>query len=176
MRYRGAVIDVASLPPDEIVALVNEFSGPTRRAADRPRATTAVTRGRPWPTVDVERAADQLFGVFRAAPVQREVARRLDRIFQAATVYLSVEVIDGRVDRRHTTPSTEAVPAVAGALGLLEIIEAIGTERLGCCAAANCTDVFIDRSPRGNRRFCSPTCHTRERVARHRRHHRAPVR
>lgn len=176
MRYRMAVIDVESLPPDQIVALVNDFSGPTGRAADRPRAGIAVPGGRSWPTVDVERAADQLFGVFRAAPDQREVARRLDRIFQSATVYVSVEVVDGRVDRRHSTPSAEAVPAVAGALGLLQTIETIGTERLGCCAAANCTDVFIDRSPRGNRRFCSTACQTRERVARHRRRQRAPAR
>lgn len=161
------VIDVAPLPTDQLVSLVNRFSTPTRRAAGRDRSVVSAADG--WALADVERAADELFGVFRAAPDSGEVARRLDRILQAATVHLSVDAVAGGVVRRHATPSREAIPAVAAALGLLEVVETAGVDRLGCCAASGCTDVFVDRSPRGNRRFCSTRCHTRDRVARHRR-------
>jgi predicted RNA-binding Zn ribbon-like protein len=166
------VIDVALLSTDQLVSLVNQFSEPTRRAAGRPRRRAFPPWSEDWSVADVERAADQLFGVFRSAPDQRQVALLLDRILQAATVHVSVDVLDGGVMRRHRTPSSEAAPAVAGALTLLQIIETAGVGRLGCCAATNCTDVFVDRSPGNNRRFCSTTCHTRERVARHRRHNR----
>jgi predicted RNA-binding Zn ribbon-like protein len=59
-------------------------------------------------------------------------------------------------------------PLGLAAFGLASLVAERGLERLGMCAADDCTAVFADTSARGSRRYCSRTCSTRQNVRRHR--------
>jgi predicted RNA-binding Zn ribbon-like protein len=50
-------------------------------------------------------------------------------------------------------------------LGLANLICDIGPTRLGVCAAARCTNVYVDTSPNQSRRYCSERCSSRANVA-----------
>ncbi|MGI5132051.1 CGNR zinc finger domain-containing protein [Pseudonocardia sp. CA-107938] len=58
--------------------------------------------------------------------------------------------------------------AGTGALGLALYAAAHGFTALGTCAAPDCTRVFVNPAERRVRRFCTPNCATRTRVAAHR--------
>jgi predicted RNA-binding Zn ribbon-like protein len=58
-------------------------------------------------------------------------------------------------------------------LGLLEVVDRLGADRLGSCAAAPCARVFVDTSPNHSRRYCSERCATRANVAAYRARRRA---
>jgi len=58
-------------------------------------------------------------------------------------------------------------------LGLLGVVARLGSDRLGSCAAARCTRVFVDTSPNHSRRYCSERCATRANVAAYRARRRA---
>jgi len=70
-------------------------------------------------------------------------------------------VVSGTLEPGHT-------PLGLAAFGLASLVAERGLERLGMCAADDCTAVFADTSPRGARRYCSRTCSTRQNVRRHR--------
>lgn len=152
-----------------LVDLINEFSHATRLAASESELAYPEIYGNEIAhstTLDLVRAADQLFEVFAAAPDPAEVVDQLNNIFGRSSMTLGV-VTDGRsIARQHTIKSDAPAIAAAGALTLAEIVERQGVSRLGMCAALDCTDVFIDRSQRGNRSYCSTTCNTRTRVRR----------
>ena len=59
-------------------------------------------------------------------------------------------------------------PLRLAAFGLASLVAERGLERLGMCAAGDCTAVYADTSARGTRRYCSRTCSTRQNVRRHR--------
>jgi predicted RNA-binding Zn ribbon-like protein len=88
-----------------------------------------------------------------------------------------VAVIDGSHVRAHVDIAGTAIGAdrltVFGAAVLLATVADVGVDRIGICSAGQCADVYVDRSPRRNRRYCSQLCQTRERVQRHRRRARA---
>lgn len=158
-----------------IVDLVNEFSAATRVAAgescdpyqdilgriDTPDLAAAIQDD------DLADIADELFTVFNASPDPRSVAEQLDGMIQSGRPQLRVEGVE-QVERVYLIDKSSSPLKVAAALSLLSFIEANGIERLGTCAAKNCIDVFIDRSQQRSRTYCSLTCQTRERVARHR--------
>ncbi len=50
-------------------------------------------------------------------------------------------------------------------LGLATLICDLGPTRLGVCAAAPCTNVYVDTSPNQSRRYCSERCSSRANVA-----------
>ena len=50
-------------------------------------------------------------------------------------------------------------------LGLANLVCDLGADRLGVCAAAPCTQVFVDTSPNRSRRYCSDRCSSRTNVA-----------
>jgi predicted RNA-binding Zn ribbon-like protein len=50
-------------------------------------------------------------------------------------------------------------------LGLANLICDLGPTRLGVCAAAPCTNVYVDTSPNQSRRYCSERCSSRANVA-----------
>jgi predicted RNA-binding Zn ribbon-like protein len=52
---------------------------------------------------------------------------------------------------------------------LAVLVSRIGGERLRVCESQPCTDVFVDRSKKGQQRFCNATCATRYHVANFRR-------
>ena len=53
-------------------------------------------------------------------------------------------------------------------LGLATLICDLGPTRLGVCAAAPCTNVYVDTSPNQSRRYCSERCSSRANVAAYR--------
>jgi predicted RNA-binding Zn ribbon-like protein len=50
-------------------------------------------------------------------------------------------------------------------LGLANLVCDLGPTRLGVCAAAPCTNVYVDTSPNRSRRYCSDRCSSRANVA-----------
>jgi predicted RNA-binding Zn ribbon-like protein len=123
----------------------------------------------------------------------RKVQRELRPVFDAAAAARADAVVDGLnalLAQHPITPQLSvtgsgswAVLGVAlGAddqtvaelvtaealLGLLEVVSRLGTDRLGSCAAAPCTRVFVDTSPNHTRRYCSERCATRANVAAYR--------
>jgi predicted RNA-binding Zn ribbon-like protein len=56
----------------------------------------------------------------------------------------------------------------AAALGLAGFAAGHGFAAIDACAADNCERVFVNAAERRPRRFCTPTCATRTRVAVHR--------
>lgn len=50
-------------------------------------------------------------------------------------------------------------------IALAVVIGSPGAARLGVCGSPHCDRVFIDTSKNGSRRFCSPTCLSRTKVA-----------
>jgi predicted RNA-binding Zn ribbon-like protein len=50
-------------------------------------------------------------------------------------------------------------------LGLANLVCDLGPTRLGVCAAAPCTHVYVDTSPNQSRRYCSERCSSRANVA-----------
>jgi predicted RNA-binding Zn ribbon-like protein len=53
-------------------------------------------------------------------------------------------------------------------LGLANLVCDLGPTRLGVCAAAPCTQVYVDTSPNQSRRYCSDRCSSRANVAAYR--------
>ena len=53
-------------------------------------------------------------------------------------------------------------------LGLATLVCDLGPTRLGICAAAPCTNVYVDTSPNQSRRYCSDRCSSRANVAAYR--------
>ncbi|HET9520975.1 MAG TPA: CGNR zinc finger domain-containing protein [Candidatus Limnocylindrales bacterium] len=64
---------------------------------------------------------------------------------------------------RHEPVGPDLIEALLAesALALLEAIRDIGWERLGICAGAPCTCVYVDRSRNRSRKFCSDLCNDR---------------
>lgn len=58
-------------------------------------------------------------------------------------------------------------------LGLATLVCDVGPTRLGVCAAAGCTNVYVDTSPTHTRRYCSDRCSSRANVAAYRARQRA---
>ncbi len=159
-----------------LVELINEYSDLTRRAAnesnkqypelhkrpDAPAVASALNQG------ELIEAANRLLAVFAASQDPQAVAEQLNRLLAHGEPRLTAVVNDG-VERCYLIDPSRSPLVVASALVLLDFVETNGIERLGCCAANNCADVFIDHSQRRNKTYCSQTCQTRERVARHRR-------
>ena len=58
-------------------------------------------------------------------------------------------------------------------LGLSTLVCDLGATRLGVCAAAPCTNVYVDTSPNRSRRYCSDRCSSRANVAAYRARQRA---
>ncbi|MFD0689387.1 CGNR zinc finger domain-containing protein [Actinomadura fibrosa] len=72
------------------------------------------------------------------------------------------------VDRGDDASWAEWLTA-SSALALAQIISESGGPAWGECAASGCARLFLGTGPGSARRFCSPACATRERVAAHRR-------
>jgi len=170
----SAVADTAAI--DWLVACVNAYSTPTRAAADElDRALLQLPGGPPaarsLPTDDLIRVANGWFEVFRAAPEPEAVAAELNQLLRQATPTVAA-ISDGHsvTSTVALAPETDAATrlSVWGALILLNATASLGVTRFGTCTGDRCVDVYVDRSPRHNRRFCSQLCQTRERVSRYR--------
>jgi predicted RNA-binding Zn ribbon-like protein len=51
------------------------------------------------------------------------------------------------------------------ALGMFEIVQQQGLDRMRACAAEPCRDVFVDTSRNKSRRFCSERCANRYNIS-----------
>ena len=51
------------------------------------------------------------------------------------------------------------------ALGMIEVVQQQGLDRMRACAAAPCRDVFVDTSRNKSRRFCSEQCANRYNIS-----------
>ncbi|RKT03236.1 putative stress-induced transcription regulator [Streptomyces sp. 3211.6] len=60
----------------------------------------------------------------------------------------------------------------SGALALAQLLTEYGRIAWGACAAPGCGRLFLGTGPGSARRYCTPTCATRARVAAHRRRRR----
>lgn len=163
------------VPADWLVDLVNEYSVPTRSAAgeqsqpypDPASLPLSPAAARGQQPADLAALADRLFPVFAAAADPVAVAEQLEPLLADCRIELAVAAGRDGVARVFTCrPGMELQAGCA--LTLLDFIEANGGSALGCCKARRCTDVYVDHSPGQTRQYCSDTCHTRERVARHR--------
>ncbi len=162
--------------PNWVVDLINEYSMPTRAAAgELGNAPSAITGGPPeiddLSPADLVAVANGWFEVFRAAPDPVAISDAVNQLLANAQPMIGATsdgaIVSAAVDFADSATDSEQLSA-RGALALLEIVAEIGAARIGICRAENCVDVYIDRSPRRNRRFCSQLCQTRERVQRHR--------
>ena len=71
----------------------------------------------------------------------------------------------------HAASKTQSVAELLvgeSLLGLANLICDLGPTRLGLCAAAPCTNVYVDTSPNQSRRYCSDRCSSRANVAAYR--------
>lgn len=66
------------------------------------------------------------------------------------------------------TSSVAELVVAESLMGLATLVCDLGGTRLGVCAAAPCTDVFVDTSPNQSRRYCSDRCSSRANVAAYR--------
>ncbi len=159
-----------------VVDVVNEFSTSTRTAAGE---LDVVPKMKSGGRAQIENlsdgqlvlVADGWFRVFRSAPNPVLVCGALNDLLRDVNPTVSA-VNDGSIVSTSIDFSESATAAdrllARGAIALLEVATEIGVERIGICSAGRCVDVYIDRSPRRNRRYCSELCQKRERVQRHR--------
>ena len=71
----------------------------------------------------------------------------------------------------HAASKTQSVAELLvgeALLGLANLVCDLGPRRLGICAAAPCTNVYVDTSPNQSRRYCSDRCSSRANVAAYR--------
>lgn len=71
------------------------------------------------------------------------------------------------VDSHDDAPWAEWL-AASSALALAHLLSERGRAAWGECAAPDCSTLFLDTGPGSPRKYCSSTCATRDRVARHR--------
>ena len=71
----------------------------------------------------------------------------------------------------HATEPTASVAdrmGVEAAMALADVVRAGALDRLHRCAAGGCSDVLVDLTKNGSRRFCDATCANREHAAAYR--------
>ncbi|MEW2414406.1 CGNR zinc finger domain-containing protein [Streptomyces sp. NPDC046866] len=153
-----------ALPRAELAALL-------LRHGERPADLT--------PEAFTEADADRLRGAARrmaevlAEPDEDRAAQALNDLFAQYATRPRLTRHDGHpwhlhVDRGDGAGWGEWFLA-SGALALAQLLTEHGRIAWGGCAAAGCGRLFLGGGPGSPRRYCSPTCATRERVAAHRR-------
>jgi predicted RNA-binding Zn ribbon-like protein len=131
--------------------------------------------GEPTATVDeadlaaVKAVRERLRAVFQAEP--REAAGILNDLLADYAVRPYLSDHDGSPWHLHVAKpgATWAEWMAAGAaLGLSGFAAGHGFEALHACAATDCEQVFVNSAERRPRKFCTPTCAGRTRVASYR--------
>jgi predicted RNA-binding Zn ribbon-like protein len=117
--------------------------------------------------------AQVLQGVVLAVELANEPPR--DSPLRAAFLAEDVDAFAAAINPLLETPRVVAgtleparTPLGLAAFGLASLVAERGLDRLGQCAADDCTAVYADTSAKGSRRYCSRTCSTRQNVRRHR--------
>jgi hypothetical protein len=144
--------------PGELAALL--------RAHDEPEPV-AVEAG---DLRDARAARDTFTGVFDVATDEPALAERLNAMLAGSarprlTAHAGVP-LHLHVDAPGS--SWGGWLAASGAMGLALLVAEHGAAVLGRCAAEDCRDALLRTGSGPARRFCSPTCASRVRVAAHR--------
>jgi predicted RNA-binding Zn ribbon-like protein len=120
---------------------------------------------------DVLALRQQIRAVF-TAPDLAAAAAVLNTLLDGARVHPHVALTETGSVQLQLDVETEGPLvrrlAVEAALGLSAALEHHGLDRLHLCAAAPCTEVFIDTSRNHTRRYCCTQCATRHNVAAYR--------
>lgn len=159
---------------DWVIWFINEFADETRRLSGEtggPYPGLDEHRGTPAGLLDVDEAAcvmaaNKAFAVARAGPDLTAIARALGALF-AGDHDVSPTIIDGEIVLTFGSADEPDLDAEIGRR-LVDLLADSTVHGLGLCDEHHCVDVFVDRSRRRNRRFCTTTCQVRARVARHR--------
>jgi len=169
-----AVHDTAQRAADVLTAL--------QAAAVRQREQViAVLRGHGEPEpveiteadmTELRRAARELLEVFTATGTA-EAAERLNRLLAAHARPPRLTTHEGQaawhmhVDSRDDAPWGEWF-LTSSCLALALLLAERQAPPAGICASPSCGKPFVNTGRGGTRRYCSPGCGTRERVAAHR--------
>jgi predicted RNA-binding Zn ribbon-like protein len=166
--------------PDRLVGLAVDLVNTRTLEPEKLTSTAALSRfllehGEPVAEVDeadlaeVRAVRERIRPVFHAEP--REAARILNELLAEYAVRPYLSDHDGAPWHLHVAKpdATWAEWLAAGtALGLAGFAAGHGFQALGSCAAADCERVFVNPAERRPRRFCTPTCAGRTRVASYR--------
>ncbi|WP_414938656.1 CGNR zinc finger domain-containing protein [Amycolatopsis sp. cmx-11-51] len=86
----------------------------------------------------------------------------------AGHVTLADNSVRWAVSLQPGTSVSDALSVICG-VGILGVVQALGTERFRACGAPTCRGAFIDTTRPGRRRYCMPgLCGNRVNVANHR--------
>jgi predicted RNA-binding Zn ribbon-like protein len=158
VRYtEGMSVRVHPLAMPELAALVNDWGTLPRQVGHR--AAPLDQAG----DTGVIAVADRLHAVF-ATSDSAERMRLVNAMLAETTVRPDLTQDDGALVAGWSVPERGAALLASAALALREHLAA-HPDRVGVCADRQCADIYVDTSPAGHRRFCSPTCQTRTRVA-----------
>jgi predicted RNA-binding Zn ribbon-like protein len=118
---------------------------------------------------EVRAVRERIRPVFHSEPA--EAARVLNELLEEYAVRPYLSDHDGSPWHLHVA-KPEATwgewLAASTALGLAGFAAGHGFGAIGSCAATDCERVFVNPAERRPRRFCSPTCSSRTRVASYR--------
>jgi predicted RNA-binding Zn ribbon-like protein len=117
----------------------------------------------------VKAVRERLRPVFHAGPA--EAARLLNELLSEYAVRPYLSNHDGSPWHLHVAKpgaSWAEWLAAGAALGLAGFAAGHGFEAIHTCAAPDCARVFVNAAERRPRRFCTPTCSSRTRVASYR--------
>jgi predicted RNA-binding Zn ribbon-like protein len=119
--------------------------------------------------VAIRAVREQIRPVFHADPAT--AAATLNELLQEYAVRPYLSAHDGTPWHLHVAKPEATWAewlAATTALGLAILAAGRGFGALGVCAAADCERVFVNPAEHRPRRFCTPTCASRTRVAQHR--------
>lgn len=169
------------LTPDRMVGLVVDLVN--TRTAEPERLTSAaalhdflVAHDEPEPIevderdlVDVRAVRERLRPVFEASAP--DAARLLNELLREYAVRPYLTEHDGTQWHLHVSQPDAGWAewlAAGAALALAGFAAGHGFAALSVCAAADCERVFVNAAAKRPRRFCTPTCSSRTRVAAYR--------
>jgi predicted RNA-binding Zn ribbon-like protein len=99
---------------------------------------------------------------------EQEIVQRLNDLLDRHPVSPFISGHDKQTWHLHVAERASSVAetlAAEGLMGMATVVCDLGTDRFGVCAAARCTNVFVDTSPNKSRRYCSERCSSRANVA-----------
>jgi predicted RNA-binding Zn ribbon-like protein len=166
--------------PDRMIRIAVDLVNTKTRDPEQLMSPAALEQflldhGEPVATVDdndlvqIKAIREQVRPVFHAEPA--DAARILNELLTRYAVRPYLSDHDGSPWHLHAAEpdATWAEWLAAGAaLGLASFAAGHGFEAIGNCAASDCERVFVNAAERRPRRFCTPTCSSRTRVASYR--------
>jgi predicted RNA-binding Zn ribbon-like protein len=161
----AAPIDLTAGDVDQLIGVRAELSDLFDAAAAATAAKPKAASGRRAAGAARRRTGGPASGEGGAAD---DVAQRVNRLLDRAQTPPRLSNHDGTAWHLHITadeaPWADWLAAVAG-LGLARLLAEDGVARIGRCAAPSCARVFAGGLRNHPRRYCSPTCANRARVA-----------